>query len=180
MLRGAARQLKTWLDAGMPPITVAGNLSSVQFRHADLPELVARILAEEQLPPHLLELELTEGVAMTDPLGAITVMNKLHERGVRMSIDDFGTGYSSLSYLKKFQVYKLKIDQSFVRDITNDPEDKAIVGAIISMAASLDMQTIAEGVETEGQLEFLRERGCHEVQGSISAARCRRRHFWNL
>ncbi len=165
VLRGAARQLKSWLDAGMPPLTVAVNLSSVQFRHADLPELVGRILAEEQLPPHLLELELTEGVAMTDPLGAIAVMNRLHELGVQMSIDDFGTGYSSLSYLKKFQVYKLKIDQSFVRDITDDPEDKAIVGAIISMARSLDMQTIAEGVETEGQLAFLRERGCDEVQG---------------
>jgi diguanylate cyclase (GGDEF)-like protein/PAS domain S-box-containing protein len=165
VLRQAVHQLKSWLAAGMPPIAMAVNLSSVQFRHADLPELVTRILNEAQLPPHLLELELTEGVAMTDPVSAIAVMNNLHERGVRMSIDDFGTGYSSLNYLKKFQVYKLKIDQSFVRDITNDPEDKAIVGAIISMAQSLDMQTIAEGVETEGQLEFLRDRGCNEVQG---------------
>lgn len=165
VLRTAVQQLKTWMAAGMAPITVAVNLSSVQFRHANLPELVTTILEEARLPAHLLELELTEGVAMTDPLGAIAVMNNLHERGVRMSIDDFGTGYSSLSYLKKFQVYKLKIDQSFVRDITEDPDDKAIVGAIIGMAASLGMQTIAEGVETEGQLEFLKKNGCTEVQG---------------
>ncbi|WGG51924.1 EAL domain-containing protein [Rugamonas sp. DEMB1] len=102
---------------------------------------------------------------MHDPQGAIAIMNSLHERGVRMSIDDFGTGYSSLSHLKKFKVYKLKIDQSFVRDICTDPEDKAIVGAIIQMARSLGLQTIAEGVETAGQLEFLREQGCDEMQG---------------
>jgi EAL domain-containing protein (putative c-di-GMP-specific phosphodiesterase class I) len=102
---------------------------------------------------------------MHDPQGAIAVMNDLHDRGIRLSIDDFGTGYSSLSYLKKFKVYKLKIDQSFVRDISTDPEDKAIVSAIISMAQRLGMQTIAEGVETAGQLSFLREQGCDEVQG---------------
>lgn len=165
VLRTAVQQLKAWLDAGMAPITISVNLSSLQFRHADLPELVSTILDEARLPPHLLELELTEGVAMTDPLGAIAVMNNLHDRGVRMSIDDFGTGYSSLSYLKKFQIYKVKIDQSFVRDITDDADDRAIVGAIISMASSLGMQTIAEGVETEGQLEFLKAKGCNEVQG---------------
>jgi len=102
---------------------------------------------------------------MTQPLEAIAVMTDLRQRGVRMSIDDFGTGYSSLSYLKRFQVYKLKIDQSFVRDIEQDPDDKAIVGAIISMASSLGLKTIAEGVETEGQLAFLRARGCTEAQG---------------
>ncbi|NDP37130.1 MAG: EAL domain-containing protein [Rhodoferax sp.] len=165
VLRTAVQQFKTWLEAGMAPITISVNLSSVQFRHADLPELVSTILDEARLPAHFLELELTEGVAMTDPLGAISVMNDLHERGVRMSIDDFGTGYSSLSYLKKFRIYKVKIDQSFVRDITEDADDKAIVGAIISMATSLGMQTIAEGVETEGQLEFLKAKGCTEVQG---------------
>jgi diguanylate cyclase (GGDEF)-like protein/PAS domain S-box-containing protein len=165
VLRSAVRQMKTWLDSGLAPMIIAVNLSAVQFRHANLPELVSRILAEEGLPSQYLELELTEGVAMDDPLAAIAVMDDLHARGIRMSIDDFGTGYSSLSYLKRFQVYKLKIDQSFVRDITVDTEDKAIVGAIISLANSLGLQTIAEGVETEGQLEFLREQGCNEVQG---------------
>jgi EAL domain-containing protein (putative c-di-GMP-specific phosphodiesterase class I) len=165
VIRTAITQLASWIQRGMTPITLAVNLSSVQFRHANLPELVSNILKEAALDPTLLELELTESVAMTHPLGAIAVMDDLHQRGVRMSIDDFGTGYSSLSYLKRFQVYKLKIDQSFVRDITEDPEDMAIVGAIISMAKSLGLKTIAEGVETEGQLAFLRAQGCTEVQG---------------
>ncbi len=165
VLRSAVHQLKSWLDAGMAPITISVNLSAVQFRHDDLPELVSAILDEAGLPAHLLEFELTEGVAMIDPLNAIEVMNKLHERGVRMSMDDFGTGYSSLSYLKKFQVSKVKIDQSFVRDISKDPDDRAIVSAIISMATSLGIQTIAEGVETQGQLDFLKAQGCAEVQG---------------
>jgi diguanylate cyclase (GGDEF)-like protein/PAS domain S-box-containing protein len=165
VLRTAAHQMKSWMDSGIAPMIIAVNLSAVQFRHPNLPELVTQILDSVKLLPQYLELELTEGVAMDDPLGAITVMDSLHERGIRMSIDDFGTGYSSLSYLKRFRVYKLKIDQSFVRDITDDPEDKAIVSAIISLASSLGLQTIAEGVETEGQLAFLREQGCDEVQG---------------
>lgn len=167
VLRNAARQLKTWMDSGLEPITMAMavNLSAVQFRHLHLPDLVTKILEEVQLSPQYLELELTESVAMGDPLAAIAVMKDLHERGIRMSIDDFGTGYSSLSYIKRFNVYKLKIDQSFVRDITEDPDDKAIVAAIISMAKALGIQTIAEGVETEGQLAFLRENGCNEIQG---------------
>ncbi len=165
VLRSAVQQLKNWMDSGLAPMIIAVNLSAVQFRHPHLPELVTQILQEVKLPPKYLELELTEGVAMDDPLRAIEVMDALHERGIRMSIDDFGTGYSSLSYLKKFKVYKLKIDQSFVRDITEDPEDKAIVAAIIGMANSLGIQTIAEGVETAGQLAFLRLQGCNEVQG---------------
>lgn len=165
VLRTAAKQLAGWMARGMAPITMAVNLSAVQFRHADLPAVVTSIVQDCALPPGLLELELTEGVAMTHPLQAVAVMDELHRRGVRMSIDDFGTGYSSLSYLKRFQAYKLKIDQSFVRDLTDDPNDRAIVGAIISMASSLGMQTIAEGVETQGQLAFLRARGCNEAQG---------------
>ncbi|MBU0593167.1 MAG: EAL domain-containing protein [Gammaproteobacteria bacterium] len=165
VLRNAVRQLKTWIDAGFAPMTMAVNLSAIQFRHPRLSEMVSQILDEEKLPPKYLELELTESVAMDDPLAAIAVMDVLHECGIRMSIDDFGTGYSSLSYLKRFLIYKLKIDQSFVRDITDDPDDRAIVGAIISLASSLGMRTIAEGVETEGQLAFLREKGCNEVQG---------------
>lgn len=165
VLRQAVRQTKTWLEEGITPLVMAVNLSAVQFRHHDLPDLVTRILDEEGLPPEYLELELTEGVATHNPQGAIAVMDDLHERGIRMSIDDFGTGYSSLSYLKKFKAYKLKIDQSFVRNIIVDQEDSAIVDAIICMAKSLGMQTIAEGVETAGQLEFLREHGCDEVQG---------------
>ena len=165
VLRTAARQMRAWLDAGMPPMLMTVNLSAVQFRHAHLPQRVEQILAEEGLAHQHLELELTESVAMDDPLAAIRVMDELHARGIRMSIDDFGTGYSSLSYLKRFRVYKLKIDQSFVRDIGTDPEDKAIVTAIIRLADSLGLRTIAEGVETAEQLAFLRTQGCHEVQG---------------
>jgi len=165
VLRTAVKQMKDWLDSGLPPMVIAVNLSAVQFRQPNLPELVTRILEETQLSPEFLELELTEAVAMDDPQSAIAVIDKLFECGIRMSIDDFGTGYSSLSYLKRFKVYKLKIDQSFVRNISDDPEDKAIVTAIINLASSLGMHTIAEGVETASQLAFLRLQGCDEVQG---------------
>jgi diguanylate cyclase (GGDEF)-like protein/PAS domain S-box-containing protein len=165
VLRGAVTQLKAWLDSGLPPMTMAVNLSSVQFRHPNLPELVRQILAEANMPPHCLELELTERVAMGDPLGIIAVMNNLHQLGVRISIDDFGTGYSSLNYLKRFHAYKLKIDQSFVSGVTEDPEDQGIVCAIINLANSLGLHTTAEGVETAGQLAFLRAQGCNEAQG---------------
>lgn len=165
VLRTAVRQMKSWIDSGLAPMVMSVNLSAIQFRQARLPELVSRILDEFGLPAHCLELELTEGVAMDDPLAAIAVMNDLHERGIRMSIDDFGTGYSSLSYLKRFKVSKLKIDQSFVRDISSDPEDEAIVNAIIGLSRSLGLHTIAEGVETAEQVAFLRDKGCHEVQG---------------
>jgi EAL domain-containing protein (putative c-di-GMP-specific phosphodiesterase class I) len=165
VLRTAVAQSKRWMEQGFPQITTAVNLSAIQFRHPRLPQLVMEILEQAQLPPQYLELELTESVAMDTPQAAIAVMDDLHARGIRMSIDDFGTGYSSLSYLRKFKVHKLKIDQSFVRDISEDPESRAIVTAIITLASSMGFQTIAEGVETAGQLAFLRLQGCNEVQG---------------
>lgn len=165
VVRTAAQQLKTWMDSGLPAMMMAVNLSAVQFRQANIATLITDILNEVGLPHEYLEVELTEAVAMDNPHSAIAVMDSLDAQGIRMSIDDFGTGYSSLSYLKKFKVYKLKIDQSFVRDIAKDPEDKAIVTAIISLASSLGLKTIAEGVETADQLAFLRLQGCNEVQG---------------
>lgn len=167
VLRTAVKQAKYWLDAGLAPMIMAVNLSAVQFRHPKLSQMITSILDETQLPPEYLEIELTERMAMHDPEKAIIIMNQLHSQGIRMSIDDFGTGYSSLSYLKKFNVYKLKIDQSFVRDISTDAEDKAIVGAVIDMAKGLDLLTIAEGVETQSQLEFLQNQGCDEIQGFL-------------
>ncbi|KQP22364.1 hypothetical protein ASF43_00040 [Pseudorhodoferax sp. Leaf267] len=166
-LRHALRQLRTWMDAGLPALTMAVNLSAAQFHHAELPSLATEILQETRLPAELLELELTEGAAMQNPQHAIAVMADLHARGIRVSIDDFGTGYSSLSYLKRFRVHKLKIDQSFIRDIPDDEDDKAIVGAIVHMASSLGLRTTAEGVETEAQLAFLRQQGCDEAQGYL-------------
>lgn len=167
VIQTAVNQLKLWLDSGMPPLVMAVNLSAVQFKNPDLPGLVSHILEQAQLAPEYLELELTEGVATDDPVQAISIMDDLRSRGIRMSIDDFGTGYSSLSYLKKFNIYKLKIDQSFVRDIATDPDDRAIVVAIIQIAHNLGFTTIAEGVETEAQRAFLLEQGCDEVQGYL-------------
>ncbi len=165
VLRTAARQLKDWMDGGMPPMTISVNLSAVQFRKNDLPDMLNRILDEVGLPHRFLELELTEAATMENTQAAIKMMDKLHAEGIRLSIDDFGTGYSNLSYLKQFKVYKLKIDQSFVRGITDDPDDRALVTAIINMASSLGLRTIAEGVETADQLNLLRLLGCHEAQG---------------
>ena len=165
VLRNVVQQAKKWMDNGMTPMIFAVNLSAVQFRYIGFPELVTRILDEAGLSPKYLELELTESTAMHDPQTAIRIINDLNERGIRISIDDFGTGYSSLSYLKKFKVSKLKIDQSFVRDLHTDSDDKAIVHSIITMAHSLGMLTIAEGVETIEQLEYLKEKGCDEIQG---------------
>ena len=166
-LRNAAFQLKAWRDRGLPGLTMAVNLSAMQLQQTQLPALIDDVLREAGLVPSDLELELTEGAAMQDPQHAIAVLQALHERGLRVSIDDFGTGHSSLSYLKRFRAYKLKIDQSFVRDISVDADDRAIVAAVIHMASSLGLQTIAEGVETEAQLRFLRQQGCDEAQGYL-------------
>ncbi len=165
VLRTAVAQLKRWQDQGRPPLTMAVNLSAAQFRHPQLPELIAQLLAEHGLPGDRLELELTENVAVSDPGAAAQIMDRMHAQGVRLSVDDFGTGYSSLSQLKRFRIHRLKIDQSFVRDLGHDGNDRAIVSAIIRMAQALGMRTTAEGVETPEQLAFLREQGCEEAQG---------------
>ncbi|WP_300319725.1 EAL domain-containing protein, partial [Accumulibacter sp.] len=167
LLRTAVRQLRAWQQAGLPPISVAVNLSVVQFRQANLAQLVSRILDDEALPARYLELELTESAAMDNPLAAIVMMDKLRAQGVRLSIDDFGSGYSSMSYLKRFRVHRLKIHRSFVADVASDAEDAAIVTAIISLAHSLGLRTVAEGVESEAQLAFLRARGCDDGQGYL-------------
>jgi EAL domain-containing protein (putative c-di-GMP-specific phosphodiesterase class I) len=143
------------------------NLSALQFRRAGLTEAVAGALARSGLPPHLLELELTESILLQDVENTLDTVQQLKALGVRLSIDDFGTGYSSLSYLKRFAVDRLKIDQSFVRDVNTDPDDAAIVRAVIQLARSLRLGIIAEGVETPEQLAFLREAGCPEVQGYL-------------
>ncbi len=158
-------QLKRWFTEGIQPFIMAINLSAIQFRHPQLVSRILSILEELQLPAKYLELELTEGITMEDPSYAIELINELHNHGIRMSIDDFGTGYSSLIYLKQFKVYKLKIDQSFIHDIAENPEDKTIVNTIINMAHNLNMITIAEGVETAEQLAILRKIGCNEIQG---------------
>ncbi len=165
VMRTAVHQTQRWMEEGLPPMIIAVNISAVQFKQEELQALVEKILEETKLPPHYLEIELTEAVAMKNPQKVYVIMDSLHARGIRMAIDDFGTGYSSLSYLKKFKVYKLKIDQSFIRDIVNNQEDKAIVAAIISMSKSLGLKTIAEGVETKEQFEYLKELGCDEIQG---------------
>lgn len=164
VLETACRQARAWLDAGHP-LPVSVNLSACQFRQRDIVERIERVLGEFELPPELLELELTESMVMHDPERAVTALRRLRDMGVRVSIDDFGTGYSSLSYLKRFEIDKLKIDRSFVSDIPHDANDMAIAGAVIALGKSLKLRVVAEGVETLGQLDFLRGQGCHDIQG---------------
>lgn len=172
IFRSAIRQTKIWNEMLPYPIITAVNLSSVQFRDPHLISSVTNILDEIGLAHEFLELELTESMAMHNPDAAIHVMNMLHEQGIRMSIDDFGTGYSSLNYLKKFKIYKLKIDQSFIRDIYLNMDDREITRAIIHMARGLGLKTIAEGVEKAEQLAFLKNEGCDEIQGYYYSRPC--------
>ena len=165
VFREVCRQAKTWQDEGITPIPVAVNLSAVQFRQNNLVEMVANTLKETGLEPEYLELEITESGIMQNSETAVNTLHLLKQMGLKLSVDDFGTGYSSLSYLKKFPIDKLKIDQSFVRDITTDQDDASIVIAIIGMANSLKLSVIAEGVETIDQLSFLNANGCFETQG---------------
>jgi diguanylate cyclase (GGDEF)-like protein/PAS domain S-box-containing protein len=165
VLRTACAQNKAWQDAGLPPITVAVNISARQFREKNLVDSVAAIISETGLDPRYLELEVTEGVIMHDAEEVIAVLQRLKSLGVTLSIDDFGTGYSSLSYLKRFPVDRLKIDQSFIRDVATDSDGAAIARAVINLGHDLNLKVIAEGVETKEQLDFLRTYQCDEKQG---------------
>jgi EAL domain-containing protein (putative c-di-GMP-specific phosphodiesterase class I) len=165
VLKTACAQNKAWQNMGLPPIRVAINLSASQFQRSGMVEKIKRALAETALSPIYLELELTESILMQKTDEMISTLGKFHEMGIQISIDDFGTGYSSLSYIKKFPIDTLKIDQSFVRDITTNPDDAALSTAIIAMAHSLNLKVIAEAVETADQMAFFKARGCNEIQG---------------
>jgi len=165
VLREACRQLRAWQAAGLPVVPLSINISAVEFRHRDFLEGVAHTLAETGVMPECLELELTESILMQDADASAAVLTALKALGIHLALDDFGTGYSSLSYLKRFPIDTLKIDQSFIRDIVTDTGDATIVSAVIDMARKLKQRVIAEGVETSGQMGFLRDHHCHQGQG---------------
>jgi diguanylate cyclase (GGDEF)-like protein len=165
VLRAACAQNKAWQDTGYPPVSVAVNMSARQFRRRDIVELVGSILEETGLEPKYLELELTESIVMHDMESTIATLKGLKKMGVKLAIDDFGTGYSSLAYLKLFPIDHLKIDRSFVFNISSDKNDAAIAASVVVLAHSMNLKVVAEGVETVEQLDILREQGCDFVQG---------------
>ena len=167
VLREACRQARAWRDAGLPEIGMSVNLSARQFRAPGLVQTILDILSETGLEARFLEMEITESMVMHDPEGAIAVLGELQQHGISFAMDDFGTGYSSLSHLKRIPIHKLKIDQSFVRNLTTDPDDAAITNAVIELAHGLKLKVIAEGVETEEQRAFLHAHGCDEMQGYL-------------
>ncbi|HET7776457.1 MAG TPA: EAL domain-containing protein, partial [Azospira sp.] len=165
VLHSACVQAQAWQDQGLPPLRVAVNLSVRQFRQQDLLQQVAGALALSGLEAALLELEITESAVMESPEMAIDLLKNFRDMGVSLAVDDFGTGYSSLSYLKLFPINRLKIDRSFVSDIGVDPNDTAISTATIALAHTLGLEVVAEGIEHETQLNYLRAQGCNEGQG---------------
>lgn len=165
VLKTACAQARQWQDEGLPAMPIAVNVSAVQFRQKGFLRLIKSVLRETGLAPQYLELELTESLLLSNADVMLLMMQELKEIGLKLSIDDFGTGYSSLSYLRHLPVYKLKIDRSFVRDVAIDADDAAITGTIISMAKSLGLKVLAEGVENEEQMSFLRAHHCDEIQG---------------
>jgi diguanylate cyclase (GGDEF)-like protein/PAS domain S-box-containing protein len=165
VLKTACSQARKWQDEGLPALSVAVNVSAIQFRQEDFCELIKRVLHETGLAPQYLELELTESLLLSNADVTLSVIQDLKAMGLTLAIDDFGTGYSSFSYLRQFWVSKLKIDRSFIRDVAVNPDDAAITTAIISMAKSLNIKVIAEGVEDEAQMSFLRAHQCDEIQG---------------
>ena len=168
VLEQAVRQGAAWLAQGLA-MPIAINVSALQFQQPQFIERVAAALQASGLPAHLLELELTESILVRDADEALQRLQALARIGVRLAIDDFGTGYSSLAYLKRFPIDKLKIDRSFIQGLPDDDSDRAIVVAILQLAAALGKKVIAEGVETESQRQFLLDSGCHEFQGFLFA-----------
>ena len=167
VLRESCARNKAWQDAGLPPIRVAVNISARQFQSENLIPAVELALEESGMDSEWLELEITESVVLADADRVAEKLRLLNDMGVRLALDDFGTGYSSLAYLKRFPVQRLKIDQSFVRNLTMDADDAAITKAVIQLGHSLHLDVIAEGVETEEQLAFLRRQHCREIQGFL-------------
>lgn len=165
VLQTACSQIKTWLKQGYEVPRLAINLSQRQFRHKNLPHVIDGVLEETKIDPQLLSIEITESMLAQNVDEAVKILHQLSEKGMEISLDDFGTGYSSLSYLKRFPITTLKIDRSFVRDIVTDSNDAAIITAIIAMADSLNIRVVAEGIETEEQLNFLTKKGCRYYQG---------------
>jgi EAL domain-containing protein (putative c-di-GMP-specific phosphodiesterase class I) len=180
VLRTACEQTTTWREQGIHPMRIAVNLAAKQCQDPRLVKKVADVLRETRLEAACLELEVTEGSLIADSASTITSLRSFREMGIRVSLDDFGTGYSSLSYLRNLPLDTLKIDQSFVRSLTTDPSGAAITAAIIAMAHILGLKVIAEGVETELQLAFLKERGCNEFQGYLFGKPMPARHFEEL
>ena len=164
-IREACRQARAWQDEGVASLRISVNLSASQFRQSGLVDTVRRALDDAGLQPCYLEMELTESAVMSDPEQSIAILEQLSMMGVLVSVDDFGTGYSSMSYLRRFPIDKLKIDRVFISEIVNRPEDASIVRAIVSLAHSLHLKVVAEGVETPAQLDFLKSVGCDEYQG---------------
>jgi len=165
VVREACRQARAWQDEGMAPLRISVNLSPTQFRGSGLADTIRRALEDSGLQAQYLEVELTESAVMSDPEESIAILEQLSAMGVLVSVDDFGTGYSSMSYLRRFPIDKLKIDRVFINEIASRPEDASIVRAIVSLAHSLRLKVVAEGVETPAQLDFLKAVGCDEYQG---------------
>jgi diguanylate cyclase (GGDEF)-like protein len=167
VLKTACTEAQSWVRRGLPPVRISINLSARQFQQDDFVRQVSTILAETGLDPSRLELEITESVAMDNADHTVSMLRRMQDLGVRLTIDDFGTGYSSLSYLKRFPLHALKIDRSFVQDIASDPRNAAVAQAIVALGHGLDIDVIAEGVETEEQRSLLQAQGCQALQGYL-------------
>jgi len=165
VIQETCRQIRSWIDCSIGPVQVAVNVSSRQFTEGDLKEVINIALQANDVPPHLLELELTESTLMVNTNQTVQILQSLKDQGVQISIDDFGTGYSSLAYLRRFPIDKLKIDIAFIRNITTNADDAAITQTIIQMAHGLNLKVIAEGVETIDQLKFLKNKQSDQIQG---------------